>query len=70
MNNSVAVFLRATLIVLVCWGLMWLGWVWAMPQLFPTGPRSLTHPNFWVFTIATFLVRGLITPIPHGKSKL
>jgi len=36
--------------------LLWKAWLWALPQLWPTGPEGLIRPGFWLFVISWFLL--------------
>lgn len=35
--------------VLLIWYGVWSLWVWALPQLWPSGPELLVHPSYWQF---------------------
>jgi ABC-type thiamin/hydroxymethylpyrimidine transport system permease subunit len=59
MDKVVGVVMLVGLVIgiaLGVWWLLWLLWVWVMPQIWPTGPQQFTSPNYWLFVGAWFLL--------------
>ena len=59
MDKILGYMLIVVLVVLLVFGIYWVAWTawcWALPQVYPTGPRGLIAPSYELFVICLFIV--------------
>lgn len=43
--------------------LIWWGWSWVLPQIWPDGPANVIRPNYWLFVVAWMLFGTIMNAI-------
>lgn len=43
-------------VVLACMLVVHTVWTWVLPYFWPAGPEEIIRPNFWMFTLAWFML--------------
>lgn len=42
-------------LVLGVYYLLWKGWIYIMPKLYPTGSEYIINPSYWFFVLCLFV---------------
>ena len=67
----VIVFLMIAMIVAISaavTSVLWLLYLWVVPQIWPNGPANLIRPSFYLFWGAMFLLNVVLSMVGAGRS--
>lgn len=46
--------------------IVWLGWRWLIPHIFPGGQENIIRPSYWLF-VGSFMLLNVISRLVFGR---